>query len=89
MSIVGPRPEQKPFVDEFTEKHPAYPRRHLIRPGLTGWWQIKYEVYDLTNEEIENRLKDDFYYIENMSLKLDIEIIIRTVWCVLKGHGQT
>lgn len=89
MSIVGPRPEQKPFVDEFTEKHPAYPRRHIIRPGLTGWWQIKYEVYDLTNEEIENRLKDDFYYIENMSLKLDIEIIIRTVWCVLKGHGQT
>ena len=88
MSIVGPRPEQPKFVEEFEKEFPYYNRRHKVRPGITGWWQIKYDQYELSMEEIENRLKDDFYYIENMSLKLDLEIVVRTVWCVLKGHGQ-
>lgn len=88
MSIVGPRPEQPKFVDEFGKDIPYYFRRLKVRPGITGWWQVKYQPHVLDKEELESRLKDDFYYIENMSLKLDIEIVIRTVWCVVKGHGQ-
>jgi exopolysaccharide biosynthesis polyprenyl glycosylphosphotransferase len=89
MSVVGPRPEQPHFVEEFTKAIPQYARRHKVRPGLTGWWQVKYTSYELSLEEIKNRLKDDFYYIENYSFKLDMEIVIRTVWLVVKGHGQT
>lgn len=88
MSVVGPRPEQPKFVEQFSKEIPYYSRRLKVRPGITGWWQIKYTAYVLNIEEIENRLKDDFYYIENISLKLDIEIIVRTVYCVIKGHGQ-
>ncbi len=88
MSIVGPRPERPQFVEKFTSILPHYKRRLILRPGLTGWWQIHYTTYAESTEEIENRLKDDFYYIENISLKLDIEIIIRTVFLVFKGHGQ-
>ncbi|GAB5465069.1 MAG: undecaprenyl-phosphate glucose phosphotransferase [Candidatus Kapaibacteriales bacterium] len=88
MSIVGPRPEQPHFVDDFQAEIPYYNRRHVVRPGITGWWQINYGPYVVSIDEIKSRLKDDFFYIENMSIKLDIEIVTRTVWCVLKGHGQ-
>lgn len=89
MSVVGPRPEQPHFVEEFSKAIPQYNRRHKVRPGITGWWQVKYTSYELSLEEIKNRLKDDFYYIENYSLKLDLEIILRTIWLMVKGHGQT
>lgn len=89
MSIVGPRPEQKKIVDKYVEIVPYYIRRLVVRPGITGWWQVNYTNYVENKEEIENRLKDDFYYIENMSLKLDIEIMIRTAILMIKGHGQT
>lgn len=89
MSVVGPRPEQESFVEKFSKEEPTYKRRLIVRPGITGWWQVKYTTYELSIDEIKNRLKDDFFYIENMSLRLDIEIIIRTVWCVVRGHGQT
>lgn len=88
MSIVGPRPEQPHFVKDFSEQIPYYNRRHVVRPGITGWWQINYGAYEISMEEIKNRTKDDFFYIENMSIKLDLEIVTRTVWCVIKGHGQ-
>jgi exopolysaccharide biosynthesis polyprenyl glycosylphosphotransferase len=88
MSVVGPRPEQPKIVDKYNAELSYYGRRHLVRPGITGWWQVNYGPHQENIEEIKNRLKDDFYYIENMSIKLDIEIIIRTVYCVLKGHGQ-
>ena len=88
MSLVGPRPEMPFFVDKFKKELPYYTRRLVIRPGLTGWNQIHYRNYQESIEEITNRLKHDFYYIENMSLQLDIEIIIRTVIRVFKGHGQ-
>lgn len=88
MSVVGPRPEQPKFVEEFSKALPYYKRRLKVRPGITGWWQIKSQQYQLNLDEIKYRLKDDFYYIENMSIKLDIEIVARTVWCVLNGHGQ-
>lgn len=88
MSIVGPRPEQPKLVEKYTNQLPIYARRHLVRPGITGWWQINYKPYTESIEEIKNRLRDDFYYIENMSVKFDLEIIFRTVFVVLKGHGQ-
>lgn len=88
MSIVGPRPEQPKLVEEFSIAYPYYKRRLKVRPGITGWWQVKYRPYTFDVAEIEGRLKDDFYYIENMSIKFDVEIVIRTVWCVIKGHGQ-
>lgn len=89
MSIVGPRPERPVFVEKFSALIPYYKRRLVVRPGITGWWQVNYTSYVESVEEIENRLKDDFYYIENLSLRLDIEIIIRTIYLMLKGHGQT
>lgn len=89
MSVVGPRPEQPKFVEEFTGLIHTYGRRHLVRPGITGWWQVRYKPWSVVDSnEIQSRLKDDFFYIENMSLRFDIEIVIRTVWCVLSGHGQ-
>lgn len=88
MSIVGPRPEQPKFVEEFASQLSYYNRRHIVRPGITGWWQVKYKSHVLNLEEIKKRTKDDFYYIENLSLQLDFEILVRTVWCVLSGHGQ-
>ncbi len=88
MSVVGPRPEQPKYVEEFSKEVSYYKRRLKVRPGITGWWQVKYTAHELNVEEIKNRLKDDFYYIENMSLKLDIEIIIRTVFIMFKLHGQ-
>ncbi|MCX7735124.1 MAG: sugar transferase [Candidatus Kapabacteria bacterium] len=89
MSIVGPRPERPVFVEKFSALIPYYKRRLIVRPGITGWWQVNYTTYVESVEEIENRLKDDFYYIENVSLKLDLEIIIRTIYLMIKGHGQT
>lgn len=89
MSIVGPRPEQPKFVDTYSKILPYYSRRLIVRPGITGWWQINSRAYSESVEQIELRLRNDFYYIENMSLKLDFEILIRTVYCVISGHGQT
>jgi len=88
MSVVGPRPEQPKFVEEFSSQLVFYNRRHIVRPGLTGWNQILRPIYDLSMEEIKIKTKNDFYYIENFSLQLDFEIIIRTIWKVLTLKGQ-
>ncbi|MBS1536351.1 MAG: sugar transferase [Bacteroidetes bacterium] len=89
MSLVGPRPEQPFFVEKYSAILPYYYRRHKVRPGITGWWQVKYKPFLESVEEMQSRLLDDFYYMENISLKLDIEILVRTVYCVVTGHGQT
>jgi len=88
MSLVGPRPEVPYFVEKFSDVIPYYRRRLKVRPGVTGWWQVKYKAYSESVEEIENRLKYDFFYIENMSVRLDIEILFRTIIVMLRGHGQ-
>ncbi len=88
MSMVGPRPERPYYVEKFTEAIPYYPRRLKVRPGITGWHQVKYITYDETLDDVRDRLRYDFFYIENMSFKLDLEILVRTVFRVLKGHGQ-
>lgn len=88
MSLVGPRPEQPFYVEKFTAMLPYYRRRHKVRPGVTGWWQVKAKSNPESLEEIQQRLRYDFFYIENMSYKLDLEIMVRTVFVMLKGHGK-
>ena len=88
MSLVGPRPEQPFYVEKFTKMLPYYRRRHKVRPGITGWWQVKAKSNPESREEIENRLRYDFFYIENISFKLDLEILVRTVFVMVRGHGR-
>ncbi|MFY7999259.1 MAG: sugar transferase [Candidatus Kapaibacteriota bacterium] len=88
MSIVGPRPEVPKLVEKFSQTFPYYPRRHKVRPGLTGWYQLHALNYGENDEELRRRLEHDFYYIENLSFRLDVEIIIRTAFKVLRGSGQ-
>jgi lipopolysaccharide/colanic/teichoic acid biosynthesis glycosyltransferase len=88
MSIVGPRPERPVFIEQFSKIQPLFKRRLVVRPGLTGWNQVNSPNFDASIETINNRLKEDFYYIENMSLKLDLEIILRTIYLVIRGRGQ-
>jgi exopolysaccharide biosynthesis polyprenyl glycosylphosphotransferase len=87
MSVVGPRPERPFFVEKYSRDISYYTRRLKVRPGLTGWYQIHFGEQEETLEYVKQRLRMDFFYIENMSLKLDIEIILRTVVRVLRGSG--
>lgn len=87
MSIVGPRPERPYFVTKLKNEIPYYYKRLSVKPGITGWAQIKHK-YDSSLEDVKEKLQYDFYYIENMSLKLDFKIMINTIIVVLlmKGH---
>ena len=87
MSIVGPRPERSFFVNKLKEKFPYYVRRLNVRPGITGWAQVMGD-YDTTLDNVDNKLKLDFYYIENISIWLDLKIMILTFWIMLKGRGH-
>jgi lipopolysaccharide/colanic/teichoic acid biosynthesis glycosyltransferase len=86
MSLVGPRPERPEFVMELTEQIPFYGQRHIVRPGLTGWAQVKY-TYGATTEDALQKLQYDLFYIKNMSVALDLFIIISTVKTVLLRRG--
>jgi lipopolysaccharide/colanic/teichoic acid biosynthesis glycosyltransferase len=86
MSIVGPRPERPVFVEELREVFPFYMKRLTIKPGLTGWAQVKLE-YDTDMESVANKLRYDFFYIENQSIFLDLEILARTLKVVFTGAG--
>ena len=86
MSLVGPRPERPSFVEELAGVHPFYPKRLTVKPGITGWAQVK-RGYDTSMEDVAEKLKLDFYYLENQSLFLDFEILVRTVVVVLTGRG--
>lgn len=78
MSFVGPRPEQVDFVEEFKKKIPYYSLRHLAKPGITGWAQVHYG-YAAGLEETYQKLEYDLYYVKNMSIWLDILIMIKTI----------
>jgi lipopolysaccharide/colanic/teichoic acid biosynthesis glycosyltransferase len=86
MAVVGPRPERPSFVEELRKVYPFYDKRLTVKPGITGWAQVKLE-YDTSIEDVADKLKYDFYYIENMSLFLDLEILARTLFVVLTGRG--
>ncbi len=86
MSVVGPRPERPIFVEELRKKFPFYMKRLTIKPGLTGWAQVKLE-YDTDMESVAKKLRYDFFYIENQSIFLDLEILARTLKVVLTGAG--
>jgi sugar transferase (PEP-CTERM system associated) len=87
MSFVGPRPERLFFVEKLKEIIPYYNERLSVKPGVTGWAQIKY-AYSATEEESLEKLKYDLYYIKNMSLVMDLIIIFHTVKIVLLGRGS-
>jgi len=86
MSIVGPRPEQIPFVREFEQKIPYYSYRHKLKPGLTGWAQIMYQ-YSSTLEEVKKKLEYDLYYIKNRSTLMDLRIILQTIEAIFWRRG--
>lgn len=87
MSFVGPRPERPHFVDLLKEEFAFYHRRLLVRPGLTGWAQIRGN-YDNSLDDVGSKLKNDLFYIENMSIRLDLKILLLTIKVMLSGQGQ-
>ena len=86
MSIVGPRPERPYFVDLLKKEIPYYYKRMLVKPGITGWAQVKHK-YDTSVDDVRSKLQYDFFYIENMSLKLDLKIMANTVFVMLRMKG--
>ena len=87
MSIVGPRPERPQIIDKLTKEIPYYTHRMKVKPGITGWAQIR-GVYDTSLEDVHIKLKHDLFYIENMSLSLDCKVLLLTFWTIIKGKGQ-
>jgi exopolysaccharide biosynthesis polyprenyl glycosylphosphotransferase len=88
MSLVGPRPERPVFVEQLAKEIPLYHRRMNVRPGITGWAQVKHK-YDETIEDVRKKVQYDLFYIENMSLRMDFKILLSTVAHVLLGRGHT
>jgi len=87
MSFVGPRPERPVFVEQLAKEIPLYKRRLKVRPGLTGWAQVKHK-YDESVEDVKTKLRYDLFYIENISIRMDFIIIFRTIFVVLFGKGH-
>jgi sugar transferase (PEP-CTERM system associated) len=86
MSLVGPRPERQFFVDDLISKIPYFAVRHSVKPGVTGWAQVRYE-YGSTVEDSVEKLQYDLYYVKNHTLFLDLLILLETVAVVLTGKG--
>ncbi|MEA2684975.1 MAG: hypothetical protein QOE93_170 [Actinomycetota bacterium] len=87
LSVVGPRPEQPKYVEELEGKIPFYRLRHLVRPGLTGWAQVKYD-YGASEVDALEKLQYEFYYLRHQGLALDARIVGRTIRTVLSGAGR-
>lgn len=86
MSVVGPRPERPFFVKMLTEKIPLYNARHYVKPGLTGWAQVRYS-YGATVQDAKEKLQYDLYYIKNQSIFLDFLTLFETIQVVLWARG--
>jgi sugar transferase (PEP-CTERM system associated) len=86
MSFVGPRPERPEFVAELTAQIPFYGQRHILRPGITGWAQVRY-TYGATTEDALQKLQFDLFYIKHVSIALDLFIMLSTIKTVLLRRG--
>ncbi|QEZ47528.1 sugar transferase [Cupriavidus oxalaticus] len=86
MSLIGPRPEQAPMVDQFSASIPYYPYRHLVRPGLSGWAQVQ-QGYAGSHAETVTKLSYDLYYVKHCSLALDLLIAVKTLRTLATGYG--
>jgi lipopolysaccharide/colanic/teichoic acid biosynthesis glycosyltransferase len=87
LAVVGPRPEQPRYVADLTEKLPFYDLRHLVRPGLTGWAQVKYGYAGTESDALE-KLQYEFFYLRRQSLAFDLQVMGRTLRSVLRGGGR-
>jgi sugar transferase (PEP-CTERM system associated) len=86
MSFIGPRPERMTFVERLKESIPFYSTRHFVKPGVTGWAQVRYP-YGASDEDALEKLRYDLYYIKNYSIGLDFKIILDTIRVVTSGFG--
>lgn len=86
MSFVGPRPERAHFVEQLKQEIPFYPLRHTVKPGLTGWAQVKHP-YGASIDDAREKLRYDLYYIKNLNALFDFTIILHTVAVILRGKG--
>lgn len=87
MSVIGPRPERPEFVEKLSVGIPHYSLRHLVKPGLTGWAQVKYR-YGASVEDSERKLMYDLYYVKNISPVLDIKIALKTILTIVSRNGR-
>ena len=87
MSLVGPRPERPEFVRILEKRIPYYSLRHYVTPGITGWAQVTFR-YGATAEDAMTKLEADVYYIKNMTLLLDLKILLKTIGVVFLAHGS-
>jgi len=88
MSLVGPRPEREFFVKQLIHEIPYYTRRLKVRPGVTGLYQTVVHKYDENIDDVRQKVKYDLMYIESMSFRLDLKILIRTLYMMIRGKGQ-
>jgi lipopolysaccharide/colanic/teichoic acid biosynthesis glycosyltransferase len=86
MSIVGPRPERPFFVEQLARKIPFYVKRHAVKPGVTGWAQVRYS-YGASVEDAKEKLQYDLFYIKHMSFWLDMGVIMDTFKVIFMGKG--
>ena len=87
MSFVGPRPERPEFVEHLNQVIPYYQYRHSVKPGLTGWAQLRYP-YGASDEDAAEKLKYDLYYVKNHGLMFDLIILLQTAEVVLFAKGS-
>jgi len=86
MAFVGPRPERPEFVEWLSREIPLYELRHMIRPGITGWAQVRYR-YGASLEDTKNKLEYDLYYVKHQSIGLDLLIMFETVKTIILRRG--
>jgi lipopolysaccharide/colanic/teichoic acid biosynthesis glycosyltransferase len=86
MSLIGPRPERPEFVEQLTRQIPYYGQRHVVKPGVTGWAQVRYS-YGASVEDSLEKMQYDLYYVKHLSLRFDLLIALETIKIVVLRRG--